>query len=202
MSIPKPKKMVSTNAAIGLGTICTILAVLLVATTIVYTSDIKVKENVISSLESQKTEKDSEISTLNNQITNLQEQIDDLDAITHIAKSSVWENDIVISQPANSYWSMLTNRATYAGYISVTVESSTSPETYVRLNYSLYVTTSVVDGHAHVTALSYDNQISVGSAGTAVFPVLPALTSGIQIRVGNTNLIDGATETVTITYYY
>jgi hypothetical protein len=84
-----------------------------------------------------------------------------------------------------TYW---TFSASYAGYVSVYVQSSTSGATYVEVIYSAY-------------GVSYDNQIGVGSGGYSVtFPILPS--SNIEIGVGNSNLINGATETVTITYYY
>jgi hypothetical protein len=47
--------------------------------------------------------------------------------------------------------------------------------------------------------INYNQQISVGSNGIATFPVMP---SSIEVRIGNTDLLNGATETVTITYYY
>jgi hypothetical protein len=47
--------------------------------------------------------------------------------------------------------------------------------------------------------IDYSNKITIGTSGTAYFPVLP---SNVEVRVGNTNLINGATETVTVTYYY
>jgi flagellar basal body-associated protein FliL len=147
----------------------------------------------------------SEYDSLQAQNTNLQNEVDDLDAIVHIAKSSTWTNSEIINQPANSYWSFSirpssTNQVTYAGYVAVQVHSSTTDKTYVRVIYSTYVITSITDGHASVTALDYDNQISVGASGTAVFPVIPI--SILEIRIGNTDPINGATETVTIRYYY
>jgi hypothetical protein len=97
-------------------------------------------------------------------------------------------NSAIVSQPADSYtyWSFNTSNVWYAGYLSVNVSSSTSINTYVQVIYSVH-------------GVNYDNTITVGASGTAVFPVLPA---SIEVRVGNTDLVNGATETVTITYYY
>lgn len=122
----------------------------------------------------------------NEQYTNLQNQVTDLNDTVNLAKSIVWVNDQTISQPAHSYtgWTFSAN---YAGYVSVWVQTSTTTNTYVRVIWSAY-------------GINYDQQITVGTGGTAVFPILPC--SDIEIRVGNVNLLTGATETVTITYYY
>jgi len=128
----------------------------------------------------------SQIVSLQNQITSLQSQVNNLNNIVNLAGSTIWVNSQTISQPASSY-TYWTASASYAGYISVYVQSSTTTNTYVEVVWSAY-------------GVSYDNTITIGVSGTAVFPVLPA--SNIQIRVGNTNLINGATETVTVTYHY
>jgi cell division protein FtsL len=217
------KKVVGRNVAIGIGIICIILAVGLVGVIANYTSmingkdntiaskdsqigslnsqitdkdntisslnsQIVTKDNTISSLNSQITSKDSQISSLNSQGSSLQSQVDNLNGIVNLAKSTVWKNGETISQPASSYthWTPAFS-ASYAGYVSVWVQTSTTTNTYVRVIYTAY-------------GVNYDQQINVGTSGTAVFPLLPC--SNIDIRVGNSNLMNGATETVTITYHY
>jgi outer membrane murein-binding lipoprotein Lpp len=140
----------------------------------------------ITTLQNQISILNSQISSLNAQIVSLQNQVNDLNDTVNLAKSTVWVNDQTISLPASSYTSW-TCSASYAGYVSVWVQTSTTTNTYVRVIYTAY-------------GVNYDQQIGVGTGGTAVFPLLPC--SSIEIRVGNTNLINGATETVTITYYY
>jgi hypothetical protein len=122
----------------------------------------------------------------NEQYTNLQNQVTDLNDTVNLAKSIVWVDDETVRQPANSYtsWTFL---ASHAGYVSVWVQTSDAPNTRVRVIYSSH-------------GVDYDNEIGVGSSGTAVFPILPS--SNIEIRVGNHNLVSSATETVTITYHY
>jgi outer membrane murein-binding lipoprotein Lpp len=176
------KKVVSRTVAIALGIIC----VILVGAVVVYTSIISGKDNTISSLNFQITDKDSQISSLNTQKTSLQNQVNDLTDITNLAKSTVWVSNQAVNQPA-SYYVHWTRSASYAGYVLVNVQTSTTTNTYVRVIYSSH-------------GVSYDNQIGVGTGGTAVFPILPA--SSIEIRVGNSNWFDGASETVSITYYY
>jgi hypothetical protein len=138
--------------------------------------------------------KDSTISSQASQISNLTSTID-------LAKSTVWVNDQTVNQSASSFtlWTYSLNNAGYAGYVSVNVQSSTTNNTYVEVIWSAYGRSAY--------GISYDNRITVGTSGTAVFPILPAQPSVpnypyIQIYVGNTNLFSGATETVTITYYY
>jgi hypothetical protein len=166
------RKVVGRNVAIALGIICMILAVGLVGAVANYTSIISGKENTIASL--------------NSQIANLQNQVNDLNSIINLEKSTVWVDDQTVSQPAGSY-TYWTVSASYAGYVSVWVQTSTTDNTYVRVIWSSH-------------GVNYDHSITVGVSGTAVFPILPA--SGIEIRVGNSNWLSGATETVTITYHY
>ncbi|MGQ9642140.1 MAG: hypothetical protein ACUVUF_08530 [Candidatus Bathycorpusculaceae bacterium] len=201
------KKVVGRNVAIALGIICIVLAVGLVGAMINYTSIISGKDNIIASLNSQITDKDNTIASLNSRIANLQTQITDkdntiaslnsrianlqtqvneLNSIIDLEKSTVWVYDQTISQPVSSY-TYWTFSASYAGYIVVTVHTSTTDKTYVRVIWSSY-------------GVDYDESITVGASGTAVFPVLPA--SSIEVRVGNRNLLSGATEIVSITYHY
>jgi uncharacterized phage infection (PIP) family protein YhgE len=140
----------------------------------------------ITNLQSQISDLNSQISSLNAQIASLQSQVNNLNDIANLAKSTTWVDDQTVSQPANSYTSW-TFSASYAGYVSVLVQTSSASDTRVRVIYSSH-------------GVNYDGEIGVGSSGTAVFPLLPS--SNIEIRVGNHNLVSGATETVTITYYY
>jgi hypothetical protein len=119
-------------------------------------------------------------------ILGLQNQVNDLNSTLNLDKSTVWISDQTLEQPANFYTNWAPGfSASYCGYVSVRVTSTTT-NTYVRIIYTSY-------------GANCDNQIVVGTNGTAVFPVLPS--SSIEIRVGNTNF-NGANETVTITYHY
>jgi len=165
-------------------------------------------------------------------------------SIVNLDDSEVAIDNETISQPANSYTDM-SIFAAYSGYVSVNVTSSTTNTTYVEVIYSSH-------------GITYDNTITVGTNGTADFPVLTnvqitfppigsiaispflinntAVNTGVifilfnstaviglmlsasqvfatllspalvfrntEIRVGNTNSVGNATETVTITYYY
>ena len=123
-----------------------------------------------------------------NTISSLNSQVSDITSTLNLGKSTVWVNDETLNQPSGSYtnWSPAFSTS-YAGYISVQVHTSTTSNTYVRVIYTSH-------------GVYYDNQIGVGTGGTAVFPILPS--SSIDVRIGNSNWLNGATETVTITYYY
>ena len=113
-------------------------------------------------------------------------EYDTLTDIVNLQESTIWVNHETISQPPSSY-TYWTFSASYAGYILVAVHSSTTDKTYIRVAYSSY-------------GVSYNQKMDIGSSGTAVFPVLPCGSIGVSI--GNTNLVNGATETVSVTYYY
>ena len=160
----------SRTVAIGLGIVCIILLVGLVGAILVYSSIIDNKNN--------------KISDLNQQIISLSSQVADLTSVANLTKSTIWVNfeNVSIQAGYETVWSRTAN---YAGYVVVQVFSSTTADSYVRLTYSSH-------------GVNYDNQISVGMGGTAVFPVLPA---SIQISVGNPGMT-AVTKTVTIMYYY
>jgi len=103
-----------------------------------------------------------------------------------VSMSLLIDQQVTISQPANSYTSW-TKGILVHGYVSVNVLSSNTSSTYVRVIWSSY-------------GIDYDDEIVVGTSGIASFPVLP--TENLEIRVGNTDQLAGATETVTITYVY
>jgi hypothetical protein len=122
------------------------------------------------------------------QIDTLNTQIDNLNSMLNLEKPCIWVNHETISEPASSYITWTPSfSASYAGYVSVNVETSSSTTTYVQVTYTSH-------------GINYDNRIVVGTSGIAYFPILPS--SNIEIRIGNTNLITGHTQTVTITYYY
>lgn len=149
------------------------------------------KENAISG-SSDRNELQAQVDDLERENARLQSDLDqknaeivDLNKIINLQESSVWVNDETVNNTPNSYtyWKP---SASYAGYVVVNVETSTTSNTYARVIYNSH-------------GVDYDESITVGSSGNAVFPILPGT---IEVRVGNTNLLNGATETVTVTYYY
>ena len=188
--------------------VCILLVAALVAVIVVY----KPMSNT-SALESQLAEKDAKIASLNSSVTTLQSlvaryvqyfnenssgtsdldaqinalnaQIDELNNYLALNASGVMLNNEAVSQAANNYTAYQFDLQ-YAGYVSVNVQSSTSSTTYVEVLYSAF-------------GINYDENKTVGTSGTAAFPVLPAT---IEIRVGNTESSGTITGTVTAIYYY
>jgi Flp pilus assembly protein TadG len=196
-SEPTPKKVVGRNVAVALGIICVILiASLAVVIYMAYSPDVSTSttslqsqindlNSTYNSYVSAHTHTNDEYNSLNSQNTNLQNQVNNLTSLLNLTKSDVWVTNQTFSQPAGTYTGW-THSATYAGYVKVNVESSTTDSTYIEVIWSAY-------------GVNYDYNLPVGSSGTGVFPVLP---SSVEVRVGNSNALNGATETVTITYYY
>jgi prefoldin subunit 5 len=148
-------------------------------------STLQDKDNQINSLNIQISGLNSQIGILNNQTANLQNQVSNLTDIANLKLAQYWLVSQTVSQTAlsASSWNF---SASYAGYVWVNVESSTTSSTYIEVKYSSL-------------GVYYDNKVDVGSGGPVTFPVLPGT---IEIMVGNSNPTDGATEIVTATYYY
>jgi len=136
-------------------------------------------QNKISSLQLQ-------LNSCNSLVTSLRSQIDSLNDIIALNKYTVLVDRQTINQPAG-YWNTWTFSLNYPGYLVVRVESSTTDKTYVRVIYNAY-------------GVNYDTSINVGASGTAVFPILPS--TNIIVGIGNSNIINGASEVVTIEYHY
>jgi len=94
---------------------------------------------------------DADYDSLSTQNTNLYN-------IVNLASSTVWVNDTTVTQTANNYTSWYFS-ANYSGYALVNVQTSTAETTYAEAIYSAY-------------GINYNNTITVGTSGTAAFPVL------------------------------
>jgi uncharacterized coiled-coil protein SlyX len=200
------KKVVGRTVVIALGMVCIVLLAGLVGAIAFYTpminnleSQTAQKDNTISSLNNTISSLNSQISALNNslnqissstsskdtQIAALNAQISSLTNILYLNASTYLANNQAITQDASAYTTIWNDTLNIAGYVTVAVQSS-STTTYVEVAYSAY-------------GVNYDNNVTVGTSGTAAFPVLPGT---IGIRVGNTELVDSANATVTAIYYY
>ena len=204
------KKIVGRAMVIALGLICIILAAGLVGAIAVYMP-------MVSNLESQIAEKNSTISSLNSQISSLNSQVlalqadfeqvnstiedykaaqeaaqeafnfqvESLLSIIYLNESGYLFTPRSFTRAANTSDVIYTGNIEYAGYVSVDVESS-SNTTYVQLVYSSY-------------GVNYNQNVTVGTGGSAVFPVLPG---DITFVIGNTELVDNVTGTASATYRY
>jgi uncharacterized protein HemX len=201
------KKGVNQAIVFALGLVCIVLAaglavVLVNGSPIVNSED----QQTIAELQEQLTNRTSTIATLNaqiaqlqtqinginqnntqyqQQIAELQEQIQEYINILHLNKTALLVNNQTWTQDPNSTVTAWNDDLNYAGYAKVTVESS-SNTTYVQVVYNY--------GNVH-----YNQTVTVGTSGTAYFPILPA---EVGIFIGNTESTKNVTATVTTTYYY
>lgn len=148
-------------------------------------------QSIVTNLQNQINSLQSQLDSANSQLTTANSQISNLNSINSLQKTSVVANDQTVSQ-ANGAYSTFSLSASYAGYVSVYVQSSTVTGTWVEVIYS---------SHGVNYNQAYTGSQAIHAGSSAVFPVLPS--SSITIGVGNgLSTGSGATETVTITYYY
>ena len=191
--------------AVALVLVCIVLSAGLVAAVAVYMP-------MVSSLESQVAERDDTISSLTSQVTafqstlaqtalqldDYQDQVDSLNASLYSMNAQLSDyysklylqqsgilNTGEFTQYASNYTVIWNDVVEFAGYVTVGAQS-TSNTTYAQMIYSSF-------------GLNYDQNVTLGTSGNAVFPVLPG---AIELRIGNTELADNVTTTVTATYYY
>jgi hypothetical protein len=204
------KKVVKREIAVALGAVCIVLAISMVGAVLYQYSIYNNLQSSYNTLQSNYNDLQSSqsansayindhshtneeyeslkstLTSTQSQLSSTQSQLSSANAIANLQSSSTWLSSATVNQDRGSYYSY-TYSAGYAGYVSVYIQSSTTSNQYVEAIWSS-------------NGVDYDKSITTGTSGTAVFPVLPS--SNIQIRIGNTNLLNGATATVTITYYY
>jgi len=173
------KKVVSRNIAIILGLVCIILAVGLVA---VFAYD----NSVIVSKNNELNDKNWNIAGLQGDVTYLQAQLSNLNSIIRLEKSDVIVDSQTINQGARSESVVKSMSIPYSGYLHVS-STSTTDNAYFVVQYwfkdQLYSQSGVV-----------------GTSGELVFAVLKS--DSCTVYVGNKNWVNGATHTITVTYYY
>jgi hypothetical protein len=130
-------------------------------------------------LDGNKTYYTNEIAGKDSQITNLQSIVD-------LQKQEVVVNQYSINQGAGQSSVVVARSYPYSGYLRISSTSTTS-NAYVNLQYWF-------------GGKLYSFSQTVGTSGEVLFAILR--TDSATVYVGNTNWLNGATETVTITYYY
>jgi hypothetical protein len=115
----------------------------------------------------------------------LKARVQELEDIVNLRKSETLISRQTINEPAGYcvYW---TFHLKYPGYVVVTIHASTTVNNCVEVMWSAY-------------GIDYHQRVSLRPGESAAFPILPA---DVEIRVGNTDLLIGATQTVSIAYYY
>ena len=139
----------------------------------------------ISSLEDSLDESDLTISTLEEGVEILNSRIQSYLNIIYLNASIYLFSEASVSQNASTSTNVFQYPLEYAGYVAVSVQS-TSNTTYVQLLYSSY-------------GVNYDHNVTVTTSGTAYFPVLPG---EVDIRVGNTDPYTGDMINATVSAIY
>lgn len=208
------KKVVSRTVAIGLGVVCVALAAGLVIALVLYApmvadlqSQLSDQDGTIASLNTQVSSLSTQVSSLSAQVASLQsslsqsytpsevqdllgnysQELSDYQAMLSLSKSGYLIQSYSFEQAAGTSTGIWNNNLGYAGYVGVQVESN-STTTYARVMYALPVTEEV-----------FDYNVTLGTSGSAVIPVLPGTVS---IGIGNNDLTDIINATVTVVYYY
>ena len=187
------------NKVAGLSIVCIVLAMLLVFSLLGSSPIPTVDNSRIQELEKEKqglqnniNNLQSENRRLQNDINTLQDNIQEWRDVAELAKSQTVVTRYTLNQQAGSSNSWTVDTP-YAGYIFVRIDSSTTNLAYARVSYTS-------DGGRSPHTISYDQRSSGLSSGSwTCFPVLPGSTN---VYIGNTNLVNGATHTVTIEYWY
>ena len=150
----------------------------------------------IGSLHAQVASLQNSLDISNSTIENLQEGVATLNAqvqnylsVIYMNMSGYMFSNEPISLNASTYTPVFQQPLDYAGYVGVSVQS-TSNTTYVQVVYSSF-------------KVNYNQNVTVGASGTAYFPVLPG---DVEIRVGNTETytagFDFVNATATGIYYF
>jgi len=198
---PPPSAGKRNMKFVALAVVCVILAAGLVSVFVVYQptnlqAQIKEKNNEISSLQAQvqnltsqvssansdKTANENQISSLNTELTNLTDQLNSASSIMTMQSSETLISSSSVTVANNT--NIFDNTLPYPGYVQVQATSN-STATYAQAIYSVY-------------GVNFNQNITIGKSGTAVFPVLPTT---VEIRMGSTDKT-AISATVTLTYYY
>ena len=200
---PGPKK--KSKKFIALVVVCIILAASLVGVIAIYLpSQQAEKDNTISSLKAQIDVLEnqlsntvnattyltqiaylnSQLSDLNDTLTNAYSNLAALQKITQLGSSEVWYQNS-FTQDANTTTSIGTAEVDYAGYVVVQATANANT-TFAEAVYSF-------------GGIDFDFNQTIGESGTTLFPVLPG---SVEIKIGNVNQNNSNNVTATITHYY
>ncbi|MEM1646283.1 MAG: hypothetical protein QXL96_10580 [Ignisphaera sp.] len=144
-------------------------------------------QNQVNALQSEISNLQSQIQNYQSQVNALQSQLQQYQNIVNLRYSQTIVSGYTVNEPASQYVGIPFN-AQYAGYVIVNVQSSTTTKT------SVYIVLNTNDAGQIVS-----QKYNVGSGGVVYFPVLPGQ---VIVYIGNDNLFNGASQTVTITYVY
>lgn len=193
---------------IALAVVCVVLAASLVGVIAVY---------VPNGSQTQLTEKDNTISSLQAQINNLEYQISTTNSTTYLTQIAYLNTQLSnLNDTLTSIYSdyaslqkiaeLTTSEVWYDNSFNQNGNETTTLGT-AQVDYAGYVvvqaTATANTTYAQVLytfgGIDFDLNQTIGTSGTALFPLLPG---SIQIRMGNINQSDANNVTATITHYY
>jgi flagellar basal body-associated protein FliL len=207
MSQDNPIQKKTSMKVITLAVLCVLLAASLVGVIAIYAtngnpSDLKgqitEKNNLISSLQANNTALQnqlsqvpdtsvytSQIATLNQQLADANGQVAGYYNIALMNSSSSLIYQQPLTQDPNSTTPIFSDSIFYSGYVVVQA-TATANTTYAEVIYSY-------------GGFNFDYNQTLGTSGTAAFPVLPGT---LIINIGNINQTAANTVTASATYYY
>jgi hypothetical protein len=182
---PPPKKVVSRNVAIGLGIVCIIFIAGIGGAMAYYTTQINDRDTKYSDYVATHSHTDSDYDSLQN-------QVNALNNIINLSKSTVWANDVYENLwDGNPIYNtpLYAGNATYAGYIVVQV-STQWPNNTAEVTYSFQ-------------GLSFDDKINFSGNTTAIFRIMPSSNIKVYVYTEAIGILTGPLDSyTTITYYY
>jgi hypothetical protein len=185
------KKMVTRSVAIGLGIICIILIVGFVGAFAIYMPALARANSLTSSLQTQNSQlqiwldgNKTDYQNYKNSHSHSDSEYNMLQSIANLGEQQIILNQYTTNQGANTHNNVTGFQANYAGYLHISLTSTTS-SAYVIVEYwflgKLFSVTK-----------------TLGTSGDAYYVLMP---SYVVIYVGNTDFV-GVTDTITATYYY
>src|SRR3990172_3506954 len=140
----------------------------------------------VSSLQNDASTYKSQISTLQSQLSSANAQVASLQSLVSLSKSQTLVNMLTVNQGPGEISLVVSFQADYAGYIVVSGTSTTN---------SGYI--SVLDTWPNYPFNGYSYEFGTGMNRTIL--VMPGT---VRVSFGNGNTSNGATATLTVTYYY
>lgn len=179
-------------AAAALGVVCIVLVAGFIWAYTYHTSIINDKNTTILNKDSQISDLQTwldanrtEFQSYTSSHTHSNTEYDSLQSIANLGEQQTILSQNTINQGAGGRTLVASFQANYAGYLYVSLTSTTT-NAYVIVEY-------------WYQGRLFSFQKTLGTSGDALFCLL---TSSVAVYAGNSNLLNGATHTITAIYHY
>jgi hypothetical protein len=125
-----------------------------------------------------------QINSLNASLSDYSSSYSDLQKIVQLGDSGIM-NQTSFTQDANGTTLLWNDAVDYAGYVVIQGQASATT-TYAQVLYTF-------------GTYNFNYNQTIGTSGTAVFPVLPG---ALQVIIGNVNQTSANSGNATVTFYY